>query len=359
MLYKELLDALLLPPRDPDNEQQISGDAILPSETPFSWQKLFDYLHLDTEANFSPEFISQSRPIIAGNGLGNDVVSARSITDMVECWIAYVAALGLGAPNMTGKTERGDRTAGRTEERLELVYRRAGANNRKKSAQTSKKGGRSASSRKGKRKNAAAQAEQRLQGREVYNEGEAMQKAIAESLQESTANASIPPSQTVDEDVSIDEINRNSEDEEVEDEELAWAVEMSLGATVEDISAEERGEVIIRASQIPHTDAVSPSWKQLSSPLSSPPPLSPSTQAADLGLTQISPAPTNTEESYSASGSGSIIGRSVFTHSPRRLTAHLSSVLRWWMGERDAVGVSIEETSRCAWCEFEEACEWR
>lgn len=342
MLYKELLDALLLPPQDLSNEKPISSDAILPSETPFSWERLFEHLRLDTKADFSDEFVYQSRPIISGNGLRYDVIAARTITDMVTCWVAYVAALGLGTSSSSPQIA--DKNMGRTEDRLELVYRRAGAKHRKRSDKPTKSG-QTTRSRKDKRKSSVI--DQPEPETAPYNENAAGQCAIVESLQESIENQGInghSGSQSI--------IEPSSNDENAEDE-LAWAVEMSLDSAAKDMSVETSNEVTLRASQVSVTD----SPKSLSSPLSSTP-----ASTAKLAIKSDSlhsPPPVETTKGSSASESGSIIGRTVFTHSPRRLTAHLSSVLRWWMGEREAVGVSIEETSRCAWCEFEEACEWR
>lgn len=301
MLYKELLDALLLPPRESD----VSPEAILPTETPFQWGKIFSHLGLDAKSEFSDSFLVQCKPIIDGNSLRFDVVNGRTLEDMVESWYRYVDALGLGTPT-AGK----EKNTARTEDRLELVYRRAGAKpRRKKDAE-----------RKGQRKGR----------RSSLTEEDDLQRAIAASLQD--ARGSLKG------DTQTEQVTSSIADGpgDQEEDELAWAVEMSLGATAETIDKEEQGEVVVRASQRSTVDFQSSG--------------------------SVSPPPLETQDHVtltSGSGSGSIIGRTGFTHSPRRLAAHLASVLDWWMGKREAIGVSIEETRRCGWCEFEEGCEWR
>lgn len=59
------------------------------------------------------------------------------------------------------------------------------------------------------------------------------------------------------------------------------------------------------------------------------------------------------------SSESTIIGTQRFAHSPANLTAHLQSVLGFWLGRRSPIGVPEEHASRCGWCEFEEGCEWR
>jgi len=385
MMYKELLDALLLPQVAVDAIADDSTDAILPTETPFSWERLFDHLSLQMDIEFSPEFIVQSRPVVVGNDLRFEAGSARTLRQMVTCWAAYVTALGLGEP--IGKGKDAARNMGRTEDRLELVYRRAGAKSRK-----SRDSGEKPSS---KRSNGARRKGKRKAREEVgqvsdaawpagYDEDQALQRAIAHSLRQPTRDEHIvdrvdprppeTPQRGVKEiattplpDLAPQEASTpvagTYEAAGDEEDELAWAVEMSLGAMDDNISKEEQGEVVLRASQAARTDPASSPRQHLSPAPSTPSP--PSTRSnsptpvPDVSAT-VKHSSTVVEEAVSSkSGSGIIIGRTVFTHSPRRLAAHLSSVLQWWQGEREAVGVSIEETRRCGWCEFEEGCEWR
>ncbi|KAI1168155.1 hypothetical protein F5B18DRAFT_268019 [Nemania serpens] len=56
---------------------------------------------------------------------------------------------------------------------------------------------------------------------------------------------------------------------------------------------------------------------------------------------------------------GRIIGNNSFPNDPEALDAYMRDNLRWWRGEREPVGVTIEETHKCGWCEFAETCQWR
>jgi hypothetical protein len=206
MLYKQLLDALLLAP---------STDL---------FARLFQHLDLDPAAPFSDLFVIQSIPVVVGNGLRCSTGTARTLGDMVAVWGQYVDLLGLG---------KSKAHPGITEPQLELVYRRAG-----KEKKTAKK--------------------------------------------------------------------KPSESEE-EQEELAWAVQMSL-MPIDDTSM-------------------------------------------TLPLSQGSTSST--------AESGSIIGRHRFLYDALLLSAHLEHALAYWMGRREPIGVQEEQASRCGWCEFEEGCEWR
>lgn len=56
-------------------------------------------------------------------------------------------------------------------------------------------------------------------------------------------------------------------------------------------------------------------------------------------------------------------GREIHVHdfpaSSQALQAYLTSYMRWWQGERKAVGVEIEEAFKCRSCEFSADCSWR
>ncbi|KAI1652955.1 exonuclease V [Daldinia decipiens] len=54
-----------------------------------------------------------------------------------------------------------------------------------------------------------------------------------------------------------------------------------------------------------------------------------------------------------------ILGNNSFPNDPEALEGYLRQNFKWWRGERDAEGVSIEETYKCRSCEFAESCQWR
>jgi len=353
MLYKELLDAMLLS-ATPIQSGGSGEHANLPTETPFSFAALFAHLGLDEVEGFSEDFIRQSPAVVSGNALRFGAGEARSLVEMGSVWAGYVLALGLGSGphssdarsplkiaqspsqgNVKGN-EKGKGKLGQTEERLELVYRRAGP-----AKERTKK-------RRGKRrKDEADEEDEKL-----------IELAVDASLE--VLAATPVPGKPPDQSKPPDGAERDWEEREREEDELAWALDMSLGGTA-DLGEDEGGEVLLRASQ--RTATPTPSLRHPSSPQPSP-----SQQLASSSLSpwQISPpqgpqSPTSDPDTPAKPGtsSGSIIGRHRFTHSPRLLAAHLSSVLEWWLGQREAIGVGIEETRRCGWCEFEEGCEWR
>jgi exonuclease V len=293
---------------------------------------------------------------------------------MTRVWERYVEALGLGCPGsmlvraksqLSGGQLRGrevDTNAGRTEHRLELVYRRAGAKER--SAGSSARSGR----RKKRRKGAAAnfdtkQADDGASEAALQEEQRLLQLAVNASMASVTSNdgaaasseARVDSNQPVSEQSTAprrpasrqsDYLPERTSDDEREEDELAWAVEMSL-AGIQSGSADDAA-VVLPLSQ--RSTGQSPPAKTdasqsgqnavdivcVSSPDSSPPP-SPDKNTA----------------------SGSIIGRHRFQHDAQLMTAHLESVLQFWMGQRQPIGVTVDETQRCGWCEFEEGCEWR
>ena len=321
MLYKELLDSMLLAaPLTPIFVPSGSDHAILPTEIPFSFEAVWAHLSLNSDEPFSDDFVNQSRAVISGNGLRFGAGEARTLAVMSKVWEEYVLALGLGSPSAasllprspsTGKEKANDRVQpGRTDDRLDLVYRRAGPVQEPHQK------------RKGKR---------RKDKEEDVDEEELVQLAIEASLD--------LPEVPAEKGKPLTEMARK--DREQEEDEIACGIETSLCGNISGIAMEEGGEIILRSFQRSLTPT------SLSLPLKEPP-----------RPEEIDPE-SDPERSEKTGTSGSIIGRHRFSHSPRLLAAHLSSVLDWWLGRREAVGVKVEQTSRCGWCEFEEGCEWR
>ena len=56
---------------------------------------------------------------------------------------------------------------------------------------------------------------------------------------------------------------------------------------------------------------------------------------------------------------GEIQGEKKFLHEEKVLQKYIENEMRWWKGEREAVGVPIEEAYKCGYCEFAEDCSWR
>ncbi|KAI1083380.1 exonuclease V [Whalleya microplaca] len=56
---------------------------------------------------------------------------------------------------------------------------------------------------------------------------------------------------------------------------------------------------------------------------------------------------------------GRVIGNNSFPNDPEALDGYIKQNLKWWRGDREAQGVTIEETYKCRSCEFAEGCQWR
>ena len=363
MLYKELLDAMLLSPHPiADDPTSLDGSqhSILPTETTFSWSTVFTYVGVEMDTTFSDHFVQESRPIVIGNGLRYNVADARTLREMVNSWIKYVATLGLGSPRLRAAKKpvaaltSDEANKGRTENRLQLVYRRAGPakskrHNKSKAITT----GRQRAKRKGENNVRDEHAARQAASDEDVDDL-LLQHAIEESLK---ANDSHPDSGVGDavEEPFTGRAQRTQQPMDDPDED-AWAAQVVIDDQLGDAEGKEQ-QVTLRISQVHSTRHTQ---VDLSSPLSSAPstpsPSSSSPPSPDRRL--MANRQTKSAEKTSTK-SGSIVGETVFSHSPRILATHLSSVLQWWMGEREAVGVSIHDTRRCEWCEFEEGCEWR
>lgn len=63
--------------------------------------------------------------------------------------------------------------------------------------------------------------------------------------------------------------------------------------------------------------------------------------------------------SYRSTSDGEVIGQRTFLMDEKVLGKYLEDELRWWRGEREAKGVSVEEAYKCGYCEFAEGCDWR
>ncbi|MCJ1479757.1 hypothetical protein MMC13_008443 [Lambiella insularis] len=62
---------------------------------------------------------------------------------------------------------------------------------------------------------------------------------------------------------------------------------------------------------------------------------------------------------YRDQADGAITGIKTFLYDRNVIQDYVDDELRWWKGEREAQGVSIEEAYKCRSCEFAEGCEWR
>ncbi|GMK54152.1 hypothetical protein CspeluHIS016_0107380 [Cutaneotrichosporon spelunceum] len=369
MLYKELLDALLVPrePRRSPSEVRVEveveggeADAEPPAKPPEAFLptsseqgsglwRIWDHLGLDTDAWFTEEFIAQTRPVVESNELRFGVGQGRTLAEYARSWTRYVAALGLGAG--TGE--------GCTDTTLELVYRRAAPRKKKEAPRKRRKGTRG---RRKERSEAILPVPPPLDAADMatLDEETQVQLALQLSMQDShaereTNRCSMNVRRQLLEwealflpQTAMERMRRKSKpwiqirkalqcrqirphralpwawedplclipgsrEQEREDAALAWAVEMSLGTGSQETAVPSGVGVMSSPERRPRTR---------------------------------SPSPDAT--------SGSIIGKHRFPHDPDALGAHLQSVLQYWRGTREPQGVSTAHVRRCHWCEFEE-----
>lgn len=333
MLYKELLDALMVPVPYPDT----ADDSVLPTSNTGGFAKIFEHLGLDAGAVFSDGFLAQANAIIVGNGLKWGASDAKCLLQLVDCWEKYVQALGLGEL-ANGKKEK---TSG---DDLQLVFRRAGHDKKSRSRKRRKKG------RYGKRR-----SRREREKTPMDEDADAdIQKAIhlslldvsdppATHMTESQVSAILDPPATEPPQTQRTEpansLRRNDStaslfdqdsEQDREDDELALAIEMSLTQEPVPTASAASVEVPVMSSQE-----------------------SPQATKSPLPQSQLEP------EADEDGTSGAIIGRLSFPHDPKALAEHLAWALEYWRGQREPQGVSLEHTRRCAWCEFEDGCEWR
>lgn len=332
MLYKELLDALMMTAPNPD----ATADSILPTSTTGGFAKIFDHLGLNAGAPFSEGFLSQANAIIVGNGLRWGASDAKCLLQLADCWEQYVQELGLDL----GKGKN-DKASG---DELQLVFRRAGHDKKYRSRKRRKKGW------AGKRRRSGRSRRQQT----PTGEDTDIQKAIhlslldvsdppASHMTESQVSAILDPQITAPTETqpcqSASSLQRNDStaslfdqdsEQDREDDELALAIEMSLTQEPAPMVPTQTVEVPVISSQE-----------------------SPETLKSPLPQSQLEP-----EEDEDGT-SGAIIGRLTFPHDPKALAEHLAWALGYWRGEREPQGVPLEHTRRCAWCEFEDGCEWR
>ncbi|KAG8969897.1 hypothetical protein FRC03_000143 [Tulasnella sp. 419] len=88
---------------------------------------------------------------------------------------------------------------------------------------------------------------------------------------------------------------------------------------------------------------------------------SPSEELDDLGISVIENfgQPDAKVTKQSSFGHHDIIGITRFKYDQQLLNKRLTAALEYWTGVRDPVGVDIEDTWKCGFCEYREGCEWR
>ena len=299
----------------------------------FSWPLLFRHLHLDPNASLSDNFLSESRTVIYGNGLENRLYDGKCLWDYVDCWVDYVQRLGLGDPGTNG-----DSSGGKSEDRLELVYRNV----------------RTTAQRKGKKRRSAQKDEPQknsLPGDRSHTPAEVI-GASPESLQlqEEARLLALAIEESLKQ-TKLDEVGVPDSAELASLHEALYPSKVQTDGVPkgEDNDLElGQGEAVIAppTTETNASDSV---------------PATQDTEPVSASTSTTKPASARSEGSTKRKRpkDGSMIGSHVFHHDRSQLSNSLEGVLRFWMGIRQPEGVNIEHVSRCGWCEFEEGCEWR
>jgi exonuclease V len=307
----------------------------------FSWYLLFRHLNLDPCAKFSSHFLEESRTIVIGNALEADLLSGTCLWDYVDSWVRYVAKLGLGKAETPGSTGN----LGRSEDKLELVYRnvKVSTSKKEKSKRSKRNKSRCTTDDVDSTQVEAVlfnPTEEDTNALQTKEEERLIALAIAESLKQDSQEVSLP-----DEKITV-EVNPT----ELEG---LQATLLPAGCCVA-----EQDPATIPASDSTFVVKEEAPASQAIDLTSSPPAISSGIEPVVLLQEPKSPIKSK-KTKRKRPQAGSIIGTHVFQHDRVLLSKNLERTLNFWMGSKEPEGVGIENVSRCGWCEFEEGCEWR
>ncbi|CAE6473993.1 unnamed protein product [Rhizoctonia solani] len=306
MLYKRLLDALLVPANVKLAKENVTNRPRV------SFSDVWAHHSVDPSACFSPSFLQESSVLISSNGLGPAAENAICLNDLEGVWRTIVDEL-IGA---IGPGEQGSVVSST----LKLVYRRRGTP-QKGSVHTSN--GSQASSRAPSPETQRNEQRRRKKGRAVSEDVE-LQRAIHESLRHSIRSDGFAL-----QDETSEVMGRQKKDE-------------SRGLI------QETGDPV-RAPG---------GWISPEDDLQRAIDESKTSYCQQMGREALSPSPPLLDVKGRRDNNQDVIGVVEFDHDDVLLDAYLSSVLDFWHDRRPPRGVDMEDTGRCRYCEFSEGCEW-
>ncbi|GAA5911050.1 uncharacterized protein JCM6883_004250 [Sporobolomyces salmoneus] len=349
MLYHRLFTSLLQPEPPPTTAPSSSSPNPAPSLVPtgpFLWSKLYSKFDLSSDAPLPTSFLATIKPVIEGSELEDLLSNASTLREFVRA-LAKV-----------GEMLKGGRAESKVlEDEMELSYvlRQEEGAGRWKGRRSAKK----------KKKKESITVDARSNSKLEMDDEEAdLEAAIRLSLQDQDQ-------QVAANDVDVENKRVPEEEEDIAggDSQLPFLANPSLPLPFElppPLSVEEslsdddhhalKGAIPLSSlptnSQAALQDEPSPAI-----PLSRRHGTRSSSSAPPPALPQ---APRKRPRSPSLPQTPpQLIGVSRFPLSLPLLSSHLAESLSYWNGERDPIGVSIEEVRRCRTCEFEEGCEWR
>ncbi|GAA5904746.1 hypothetical protein JCM5296_000752 [Sporobolomyces johnsonii] len=393
MLYHYLFTSLLQPELPPPAASApcVPAPSDVSSAPPFPWSRLYGHLSLDPSTPLSTAFLCSVAPVIAGSRLESSLGEARTLGD-------FVAALG-----RYGELLAGDRPLNEVlENEMEISYvlRDGGAGGWKGRRSAKKSRGARSSKRK---QDAAAGAGSAVDGSDTLaeDEREELDRAIQLSLQDMVPEPSFAEDLTPDHSATELDARDGTIDSQLEDSQAPFVANPSLplplpppptqeGSDPPSVDLDVDDESVLDLppnSQAGHSDAALPppavagplrpsryDFRRRPAPPSSAAPIIPPSIASspprkrprsDSSTTRIEPSQpsparsTPSSPSSDSPASPTLIGIETFPNSPAELDAHLRHILPYWLSQREPIGVSEAEVSRCRTCEFEEGCEWR
>ncbi|ORY90833.1 exonuclease V a 5' deoxyribonuclease-domain-containing protein [Leucosporidium creatinivorum] len=370
MLYHRLLSSLLAP---------ISSQTSPAAPSPFDWPRLFAHLSLDPSTPFTAAFLTSIHPVLVGSSLEATLGSAKTLAEFIAPLQRYGETLG---------AQEGVR--GPFEEDLEINYRLRNNVRKWKPRKKSRK-----ELEEEDLKRAIAESLRAEASREdvatAGEDEEDLARALAMSLADHTLDQDVKKVVELDGDNPVEAAgDAVMETLDAEVEAIPYIADVSLlvpPSNIDTLDLTSAPSSPSAATDLPsNSQAAPPSELRYNlrrrrpttsasenidpnSPLTSPstpsskrlrpapPPLSPSKPPTPPApqAESSTPPPSPPEEILE----GSLIGTERFKNDPKELDSWLRDVTSLWMGEREPRGVSLEQTSRCRTCEFEEGCEWR
>ena len=385
MLYHRLFTSLLQPEPPPSPSPSPSSllsthsDKILPSGS-FPWSKLYEKLSLSPSLSLPPTFLSAIEPIIVGSELEELLGEAKTLGD-------FVIALGRVGRMLRAKEGEGEVLERECEISYVLREEEGGKWKGRRSAKKKKGKGKVDEMQRDEEADLEAAIKLSLRDSRGKEDDHKLGQGLKElelsnplEEEEEIEDSQLPflanPSLPLPFDLPPPSVSQQSTDGVVEEDGPVSVFSLPTNSQANQEGVAPRPAMTLRSrsngrynlrQQKPIASA-SKSTSTASNPRSmSPlerPQASSNTSPSRLPVTTDSvistiPPLTNPTSSPPSPTSPVLIGTSRFPLQLPLLSSHLSRTLSYWTGQREPVGVSIDQVKRCRTCEFEDGCEWR
>lgn len=328
MTYKRLFDGLLLGALSFSSTHS-PRDLFDPNATPMDWSHTFASLDLDPHQPLSEPFLRDAVPLCESWGTDLALLVAKQGADV--CTLDHVRLLlEEGLRELIADARKGQRKGeeegkeGMTviQDRLALTYRRQKRGRRKKRKQPA------------------------LTGSDAKEVQDGMRQTTLDdttTTQPEEGSDKVAEEPARDESISTDTIGEPRD---------APAPNTTALEPIPDPEGPEEPAPETRKS-IDALEGRNDASHAIEQALSSPPPSTPKKPSASQS-TPAPSSPTSPDETQA-----DIIGIVTFSHDPPTLDIYLHKMISMWKGERELVGVSVDQTRRCWTCEWMDGCEWR